>query len=159
MKPCGALVFAVVLACCAAAQQKPVKISDLGWLAGCWETRKPDTGFILSEQWMKPEGGMMIGMGRTVNGGRAVDWEFMRIEQRGDGLAFVAKPKANKDETTFSMIRMSESEVVFENPTHDFPQRVSYRLAPADSLVPRIEGTVGGKLKSIEFPMQRTQCR
>lgn len=158
MKKLAALVFTFFLACSAVAQGKPAKLTDLGWLAGCWEASKPDTGFMLSEQWMKPEGGMMIGMGRTIQSGKAVDWEFMRIEQSGDGLTFFAKPKVNNEETRFKMIRMSDSEVAFENLAHDFPQRVIYRLTKADLLTPSIEGTINGKSKAIEFPMQRVPC-
>ena len=160
MKKLVALVFTFFLACSAVAQGKPAKLTDLGWLAGCWEASKPDTGFMLSEQWMKPEGeGMMIGMGRTILE-RVRPWtgEFMRIEQSGDGLTFFAKPKVNNEETRFKMIRMSDSEVAFENLAHDFPQRVIYRLTKADLLTPSIEGTINGKSKAIEFPMQRVPC-
>ena len=159
MKEPIVFVLVFLFACAASAQTKPAKLTDLGWLAGCWESSKPDNGYLMSEQWMKPEGGMMIGMGRTVRSGKAADWEFMRIEQGGDGLTFFAKPRANKEETAFKMVRMSESEVVFEDPTHDFPQRVTYRLTKTGSLAPSIEGTINGKLKTIDFPMQRVECR
>ncbi len=39
------------------------------------------------------EGTSILGMGRTVKDGKTVDWEFMRIEQRADGIYFVAKTK------------------------------------------------------------------
>ena len=159
MKKFIASVFVFVFACSAVAQTKPAKLTDLSWLAGCWQSSKPDTGYLLSEQWMKAEGGMMIGMGRTVRGGKAADWEFMRIEQVGDSLTFFAKPRANKEETPFKLARMSDSEVVFEDPVHDFPQRVTYRLTKAGSLAPSIAGVINGKLKTIDFPMQRVECR
>ena len=159
MKKLVALVFILVLAYSVAAQSNPAKLSDLSWLAGCWEARKPGNLFVLSEQWMKPDGGIMLGMGRTVEDRKAVDWEFMSIEQNGDSLTFFARPKSNQHVTAFKMLRISASEVVFENPTHDFPQRVIYRLPKVDSLAPSIEGTIDGKLKTIEFQMQRVECR
>ena len=103
---------------------------------------------------------MMIGMGRTIKGGKAVDWEFMRIEQRGKDLYYLAKPKENAAETPFKLIRSSASEAVFENPEHDFPQRVIYRLAKSGNLEARIEGTASdGKVKGIDFPMDRKKCQ
>ena len=159
MKQLIAVLCTFLFCCSAVAQVKPAKIADLTWLTGCWESSKPESGYLLSEQWMRPEGGMMIGMGRTVRSGKANDWEFMRIEQTGDNLTFFAKPKANKEETPFKMIRMSESEVVFEDPAHDFPQKVTYQLTRTGSLAPRIEGMINGKLKTIEFPMRRVECR
>jgi hypothetical protein len=48
-------------------------------------------------------------------------------------------------------------EVVFENPAHDFPQRIRYRASGA-ALQARIEGTMNGKTRGIDFPYTRTNC-
>lgn len=53
---------------------------------------------------------------------------------------------------------MSKDSVTFENPQHDFPQKVSYRLESADRLIGRIEGNRGGSLRGIDFPMRRVPC-
>ena len=100
----------------------------------------------------------MLGMGRTVADGRTVDYEFMRFEQRGTDVIFVSRPRANKEDTEFKMISLTPTEAVFENPTHDFPQRVVYRLTKDGNISPRIEGTVNGKAKAIDFPMVRAAC-
>ena len=47
---------------------------------------------------------------------------------------------------------------MFEAPEHDFPQRVGYRRAGADSLLAWVEETTNGKLRRIEFPYRRVQC-
>lgn len=134
------------------------KLTGLDWLAGCWRSPPGGKDMLINEQWMRPAGGMMIGMGRTVVKGRAVDFEFMRIEQRGDDVFFIAKPKANAAETPFKLTTSSPTEAIFENPDHDFPQRVIYRLTKAGGLAARIEGTVKGKAKGIDFPMDRAKC-
>jgi hypothetical protein len=46
---------------------------------------------------------------------------------------------------------------VFENPTHDFPQRVIYRRE-GDSLLGRIEGMTNGQQKAVDFPLKRVSC-
>ena len=48
--------------------------------------------------------------------------------------------------------------IVFENPTHDFPQRVGYRRVAADRMLAWIEGTESGKPRRQEFPLQRIEC-
>ena len=48
--------------------------------------------------------------------------------------------------------------VVFENASHDFPQRISYRKRGADSLIARTEGTVRGQPRAFEFAYTRTPC-
>ena len=44
--------------------------------------------------------------------------------------------------------------VVFENPEHDYPQRILY-LRDGDELTARIEGTAGGVEKSSEWTWTR----
>ena len=64
----------------------------------------------------------------------------------GLGLVFpcgAETPKAKLDQA------------VFENPNHDFPRRVSYRLNADGSLTARIEGTRGGKPASKEWTWRR----
>ena len=107
--------------------------------------------------WMKPAGNLMMGTGRTVKGGRTVDFEFLRIEQRADAIFYIAKPKANAEETPFKLKTLTGNEFVFENIEHDFPQRIIYRLN-GNSMVARIEGTQNGKFMGIDFPSTRTTC-
>ena len=147
--------FILFLPAVGLSQTTTAKIEDLGWIAGCWESS--DKGVLISEQWMKPAGGMMMGMGRTVKSGKTTTFEFVRIVQDASGIAYVAKPAENATETPFKLVKWSAAEAIFENVEHDFPQRVIYRRS-GDKLLPRIEGTVGGKLKGIDFPMTRVDC-
>ena len=81
-----------------------------------------------------------------------------RFEQEANGeIRFIAKP-SGQPETTFKLIKGSAREVIFENPQHDFPQRVIYRLQSDGSLVGRIEGVSKGKEKAVDFPMSRERC-
>jgi hypothetical protein len=139
------------------AQTLSSKIEDISWLAGCWERIDPSKALQISEQWMKPAGGTMFGTGRTVKNGKTVDFEFTRIEQRTEGLFYVARPAANKEDTDFKLIRSGKSEVVFENLAHDFPQRVMYRRE-GENLFARIEGNRNGKTVGVDFPMKRQSC-
>jgi len=136
------------------AQANP--FASIEWLAGCWAQQGREAGSV--EQWMAPAGGVMLGMARTLKNGRAVEFEFMQIRAGADGkLSYIAQPQGRLP-TEFGLLRQGEAEAVFENPAHDFPQRVLYRRETADRLVARIEGTMKGKERSIDFPMQRTAC-
>ncbi len=157
MKHITATVFVLILCIGIPAQNKEQKIEDIAWLSGCWESHDKAKHLFVSEQWMKPAGGMMLGIGRTVKNGEAVDFEFMRIEQKGDDIFFIAHPKANKEETPFKLIRSATSEAVFENPDHDFPQRVIYKRQ-GTKLTGRIEGNNKGKFMGFDFPLTRAKC-
>ena len=106
---------------------------------------------------MKPAGNMMLGMSHTVVDGKTREYEFIRIVQEENGeLFFVAQPSAQK-EARFKLVSASANEARFENPEHDFPQRIIYRR-DGDSLIGRIEGVSKGKERSVEFPLRRVAC-
>jgi len=140
-----------------AAAQRVTKLSDLGWMAGCWELNDDKRGMLISEMWMKPSGNAMMGVGRTIKSGKLVDFEFLRIVEDANGIAYISRPSENKEDTSFKMIRSSTGEVVFENAAHDFPQRIIYK-GSGEKMTARIEGLTNGKLKGIDFPYARVRC-
>jgi hypothetical protein len=128
--------------------------SQVAWMAGCW--RQAAEGRTIDEMWMPPAGGTMVGVSRTVAAARTVAFEFLRIHEEGGRLLLTARP-SGQNEASFAVLRIGSREVVFENPAHDFPQRVSYRLEN-DTLIGRIEGALNGKPRSVDYPMRRVDC-
>lgn len=131
-------------------------ISQLAWLGGCWksETAEPGSG----EHWLPLAGGTLLGVSRTVKQGKTVEFEFMQIRAVENGeLAFIAMPSGQKA-VVFPLLRLGERDVVFENPQHDFPQRVIYQIEGETKLRARIEGMRRGAPRVIDFPMTRVSC-
>lgn len=130
-------------------------INDLGWLAGDWQT--PSGGRAqIEEHWTQPVAGTMIGMGRTVAGGRTVEFEYLRLEERGGAIFYVAHPKARCPGTDFKLTSVTTQNAVFENPQHDFPKRIIYRKNPDGSLTASIDGGEGTKVQSFPYhPMKK----
>jgi hypothetical protein len=127
-------------------------LNDLQWLAGDWVlTKGPRT---IEEQWMRPSGGVMLGMSRTVNGGKVNEFEFLRIEQRRDDLFYVAQP-GGRPPTEFKLIKSSANEVVFENLQNDFPKQISYTRNDDGSVTARIMGPGKQGTKTIAFEYKR----
>ena len=100
----------------------------------------------------------MLGLNRIVKDGKTVSFEFLRIVAEEDGWTGLVASPSGQGTARFRMISMSANEVVFENPDHDFPQRITYRLHGDGKLLGRIEGTVNGKERADDFPMTRTTC-
>jgi hypothetical protein len=65
------------------------------------------------------------------------------------GLSFFASP-AGQPAAEFPLVRHSGGEAVFENPAHDFPQRITYRRE-GNNLTGRIEGRTAGTARSMEW--------
>jgi len=152
----GLAVLLIALNVTAQAQSPKPSINDLAWLAGCWEANL--RGREVNEQWMKPGGGIMLGMARTVSQGKAAEFEFTQIREDKDGsIYYVAKP-SGQAEASFKLIKLENKEAVFENLQHDFPQRIIYRLQPDGSLFARVEATVKGQTRGIDYPYKRSKC-
>jgi hypothetical protein len=131
-------------------------VSVLSWMAGCWRQESPSR--TVDEVWMAPAGDGMLGMSRTVARGRIVEHEFLQIRVRDGALVLVAQP-SGQPEASFTAKEVGPRAVAFENPAHDFPQRIIYRLQADGGLVGRIEGEENGKARGVDFPMRRVACR
>ena len=149
------IALGLTLLVAAAAAAPPGGIDRVAWLTGCW--RMDAAGRVVEEQWMAPRGHAMLNMGRTVRGDSLADYELVVLRERGSQLAYEAHP-AGQPSAVFLSREVSDSSVVFENPEHDFPQRVGYLRVGADSLLAWIEGTRNGKSRRIEFPYRRASC-
>ena len=153
--PIGAAMLLFAASSAATIRKNPSPVDQVAWLAGCWERSSGSrTG---EEQWMRPRGGTMLGMGRTVRGDSTVEWEHLRIAAEGDTLVYYAIP-SGQEPAAFRAISVSSDAVTFEDKGHDFPQRVIYRRAGADSLYARVEGTMQGRERGIDFRSQRANC-
>lgn len=139
------------------AQASSFKLADLGFITGCWESNKPKQTTVGTERWSPISAGMMMGVSQTVKGDKTVMFEFLRIVQDGTNVFYIARPSTNEGETSFKLIKLANQEATFENPTHDFPQRVIYRVS-GQNLFARIEGMNEGKPMGIDFPMVRVKC-
>ena len=132
-----------------------VVIASVGWLQGCWQLTAGDR--VVEEQWMAPRAGIMLSMGRTTRASRLVEYEWVLLRERNGVLEYEAHP-SGQPSAVFTAEMATSSEVVFENPAHDFPQRVGYRR-DGDSLLAWIEGTNDGKSRRVEFPYRRVACQ
>jgi len=133
------VLLALATACRATGTTTPATncrglVSDAAWLAGSWHSKEG-----AEEQWTSAAGRTMLGLGRTVVSGGTMAFEFMRIEERDDGLVFIAHPSAGPG-VEFRRTACRPDMLRFENRTHDFPQLIEYRRTGADT----IEAKVGG---------------
>lgn len=137
--------------------QAPAKATaaDAAFMSGCWELTRGPRHTV--EQWTAPEGGTLLGVSRTVAGGKTVEFEFLIIREQNGGLEYVAKP-SGQPEAVFPAAKVSAGELVFENTAHDFPQRIIYRKAADGGLAARIEGTMNGTARGIDFAYRAASC-
>ena len=127
-----------------AASTQAQDVSLLSFLTGCWSM---STGpMVIEEEWGRPSGDGMLGFSRTLQNGKTAFSEFMRIEKQGASLIYTPRIGTKQAPVSFTMTKLTDTEVIFENPAHDFPQRIIY-WRDGERLCARVEGTIQGKLE------------
>lgn len=134
-------------------------IQSLAWLNGCWAGNVNQRDF--REQWGPVRATMILGYGSTVYQGKVQDFEFLRIEQRPDGVYYIAMPEGKK-ETPFKLGSITsdikDTVYSFSNGANDFPQEILYRRASEGWLYATIQGKLNGQDRKVIFPMRRVDC-
>lgn len=134
-------------------------VMSLAWLEGCWTGNVNQRNF--REQWTPVRGSMLLGVGSTVHQGKTQDFEFLRIEQKTDGVFYVALP-SGKNETPFKLMSITPDDQAtlysFSNAANDFPQEIIYRRATDGWLYATIQGKLKGEDRKVVFPMRRVDC-
>jgi len=98
---------------------------------------------------------MLIGMSRTLQGGRTVAFEFMRIAAGPDGVVYIAQPRG-KPPVEFALETWDGTTAVFVNRGgEDRVKRIAYRRDGAAAMTARIEGAVAGANFSEDYAYRR----
>jgi hypothetical protein len=153
----------LLIMCCIAfahtsyAQQKSSSIAQAKWLIGSWKNQSAKTLDI--ETWKKLNDSTFVGGSYSLAGTDTVSSEHIRLEQHAGKLYYIptVKNQNNGKAVTFTLTSANQKQLVFENPEHDFPQKITYTQITKDSLLAEISGLRKGKLKAIQFPMKRVK--
>jgi hypothetical protein len=150
-KTMSAVALALALAAGPAAANQPE--SGLSWIAGHWCSESQ--GRRIDEFWLPEAGGALHGMSRTVLGAEVESFEFMRIVSDGNSASFHVQPNGAAP-TVFAMADRGDGWIRFENPAHDFPNRIEYRR-DGDRLSAYIAGP-GPDGKELRIPFEYRAC-
>lgn len=154
----------VLLAACATEQPKTESAESTteptyeahkqaSWLLGRWENNSEQGN--LSEIWEKKNDSLYIGTSYFEIGEDTVFSESVElIEKEGVLNYIVSISEGDQGPTAFKLTKSSDTELVFENPKHDFPQTITY-THKGDSVIAVISGKEKGKPKKEVFAMKK----
>ncbi len=138
-------------------ESKYSNIKKTTWLIGKWQSISAEG--LMQEIWIKKDDSTFIGSSFFIVGKDTVSSECISLEERGKELFYIPTVK-NQNEgkpIIFTLTSLNSNQLVFENPNHDFPQKITYIQVTSDSLVATISGVINGKEKSQDFPMARAK--
>ncbi|WP_409417131.1 DUF6265 family protein [Flavobacterium sp. PS2] len=147
------LLLLAVVSCKNAETPEKEKIKTADWLIGKWENVSPQG--TLTETWSKVNDSTFQGSSYFIKGKDTIHFESIKLQQKGENLTYNATVKGqnNDQAVAFELTTSTEKELVFENPKHDYPQKISYTKDANNTLTAEISGKLQGKLSSEKFVM------
>lgn len=124
-------------------------MEDLLWLVDSWINIGGET--VSYEHWKKADDSLLEGSSETIKNGNTVFSEKLKIVKEKEGIYYVAEVKHNPLPVYFKLTMVSKNKAVFENPQHDFPQKITYEIEQG-TLHAFIEGPGrSGKWEKVDF--------
>lgn len=152
-----ALAALAVTSMIAVSCEEPVKekpLDKFSWLEGGWEGITEEV--VMRETWTRVNDKLMKGDAYVLAGTDTVFRESLKLMAMNDSLIYyVVFIHGVPDSTSFILKKYENNEAVFENPEHDFPQRIVYKKVSEDSVYAYIEGETDKGLQREEFPYKR----
>jgi Domain of unknown function (DUF6265) len=107
------------------------RIAAFKWLEGDWEMPRRKGG-VLVETWKFKDAKTMLGGSMSIVGKDTTVQESVRLFYKDKQFWYESTVPDQNDgkPIAFKMVRAEAGKFVFENPKHDFPQRIVYRFCP-----------------------------
>lgn len=155
MKQLLPILLAIVVFFTAFTLVKKPPIANAKWMLGTWQNTSPQGTLV--EAWQKENDTLFNGYSHFIVGADTVFTEHIRLEQHGSDLFYIptVANQNNGKPIVFKVSLHDKKQLVFENPLHDFPQKITYTHPTKDSLIAEVSGTEKGKFKSEKFLMVR----
>jgi hypothetical protein len=137
--------------------KKYAQLEKANWFLGNWENVTEEMTF--KEIWKQENDSAFVGESFVTVKKDTVFYEKVYLKERNDSLFYIVSVKEqNKEQpVSFYLTTATDNQVVFENPKHDFPNKIAYNKFGNDSILATIYGIKKGKEVSENFPMKKSK--
>lgn len=120
-------------------------------LEGVWKM-KTKQGAIC-EEWKKINKNYLQNKGYIINGMDTILTERVALQRSKDDIYYtsIVEDQNNKKPIVFTLTKTESNTFTFENPQHDFPKRIVYKIVTKDSLHAFIDDGIEGSKKRQNF--------
>ena len=123
---------------------------DLKILEGNWTSSE---GSKFNENWTIKNDSLLIGLGFSLNNGDTAFKEHLKIYRSGGSVFYAAKIGEHADFVFFKLREAVRQKWIFENPVHDYPNIIEYKLKDMSTLEAKTTNIRGNK--AVIFKMKR----
>jgi hypothetical protein len=138
--------------------QTPQTIEDFGFLLGKWQMQTKK-GVVYEEWQLSGDRNKLTGSSYRVKDNDTTLLENLELSIEKDGIFYIPTVIDQNEglPIKFKLISWKNQVYIFENPEHDFPQRIVYFPKDKNNLHARIEGKYNGSEASSEFIYTRVE--
>lgn len=135
--------------------KKESKLTSAKWLLGRWQNNKLES--IVTETWKEENDSVFAGESYIVQVKDTIFHELIKLHETNGELFYTVSIKNNSEEipVSFKLTKATNSLLIFENPEHDFPNKISYAKISEDSIYAEISGLIRGQMAKEGFPFKR----
>jgi hypothetical protein len=132
-------------------------VNQFNWLNGSWMMKEKDG--IVTEDWKQVNDSLMEGSSDFIKGDSTIPFEKIKLFRRSDDFYYEAKAAGQNNEqpVEFKLTTFTDTGFVAENPKHDFPKRITYRMVNKDSIHAFVDGGPSMPDKKSDFYYSRSK--
>lgn len=148
-------IFLLATGCNPPAPKAAENVVPIDILAGKWADLSQSRHFM--EEWYVVDENHLRGKGFVMANNDTVFIEMLEIESVDGVLTYSARvPGQNNNATiAFGITENRDNKMVFENPRHDFPQKIIYDMQTRSTMHVYIEGYENGVFRTSRFIFEK----
>lgn len=126
------------------------KFKKLNWLNGKWTRTNAKQGQSGYETWSNVSDTKLTGQGVTLEGNETVFVEQLELSIKDNEIFYIVRVTGEPKPVYFKMTSIDKDAFVCENPTHDFPKKISYNRNGN-----KIKAIISGDGKSVVYDFEK----
>lgn len=138
-------------------KQQPDTFKQLRTLEGKWLMQTPESTML--EVWEITNDTLYSGKSYSIEGADTTLSETVQLLKRTDGIYYIPTVSNQNGGVPipFKLISSEAGVFVFENPTHDFPTKITYKTGQKNKLSASISGKINGEERKMGFAYERVK--
>ena len=128
-------------------------LKKLEWLTGQWEGIMGSG--LYHEEWYPDELNNLTGRAYLIKNGEITNNEKLKIHLIENDIFYTADVSHNPAPVSFKLTEYSDKIFIFENPEHDFPQKITYEILSENNFKATVEAVNESKTRKLVYDLKR----
>ena len=143
----------MLFSCTTTSKNEKIKASE--WLLGEWVNQSKEG--IVSENWSQPNDSTLVAGSFFIKEKDTLHFENIALTEKDGELLYETTIQGQNDDKpiVFPLLSETENELVFENLTNDYPQKIKYQRNSKSVITISISGKQAKKVVSEQFKMTK----